>query len=315
MKWFYIIGWFPTAFAILGNALVIFIIVRRSTLQTVPNWFVMSLAVADFAVGTLFFPLDFFCNYLEVCPENNIGFDVAILAIYSSITNLCAMTADRYVAIVKPLRYQVWMTTRRSAFVIGITWIFTFMVDFIPVVCVRLGRCEQKNKAIVLTRLIFFTILPCFFLIVATTQILVTARTQRQRNVRLEAQLKFNQPDHRLARTKHFSSTRVIVTIVAIFFFCYSLEIYSFGWYFFRPFEPSLKFRHLLNLFIVVNSAANPIAYALLKRDIRLELKFLIFRRKRSHQDADLSIELEALNRRVRANIRNTWHGMADSKV
>ena len=306
MKWFYIIGWFPTAFAILGNALVIFIIVRRSTLQTVPNWFVMSLAVADFAVGTLFFPLDFFCNYLEVCPKNNIGFDVAILAIYSSITNLCAMTADRYVAIVKPLRYQVWMTTRRSAFVIGITWIFTFMVDFIPVVCVCLGRCEQKNKAIVLTRLIFLTILPCFFLIVATAQILLTARTQRQRNVRLKAQLKFNQPDHRLARTKQFSSTRVIVTIVAIFFFCYSLEIYSFGRYFFWPFEPSLEFRHVLNLFIVVNSAANPIAYALLKRDIRLELKFLIFRRKRSHQDADISIELEALNRRVRENIRNT---------
>ena len=297
MKWFYIIGWFPTVFAILGNALVIFIIVRRSTLQTVPNWFVMSLAVADFAVGTLFFPLDFFCNYLEFCPKDNIGFDIAILFIYSSITNLCAMTADRYVAIVKPLRYQVWMTTRRSAFVIGITWIFTFMVDFIPVVCVYLGRCEQKNKAIGFTRLIFFTILPCFFLIVATAQILITARTQRQRNVRLEAQLKFNRPDHRLARTKHFSSTRVIVTIVAIFFFCYSLELYSFGRWFFGPFEPSLEFRHVLNLFIVVNSAANPIAYALFKRDIRLELKLFILRCKRSHQDADIFIELEALKR------------------
>ena len=285
---------------------MIFIIVRRSTLQTVPNWFVMSLAVADFAVGTLLFPLDFFCNYLEVCPKNNIGFDVAILFIYSSITNLCAMTADRYVAIVKPLRYQVWMTTRRSAFVIVITGIFTFMVDFIPVVCVCLGRCEQKNKAIGFTRLIFLTILPCSFLIVATAQILLTARAQRQRNVRLEAQLKFNRPDHRLARTKHLSSTRVIVTIVAIFFFCYSLEIYSFGRYFYRPFDPSLEFRHLLNLFIVVNSAANPIAYALFKRDIRLELKLFIFRRKRSHQDVDIPIELEALNRRVRANIRNT---------
>ena len=202
---------------------MIFIVVRRSTLQTVPNWFVMSLAVADFAVGTLFFPLDFFCNYIEVCPENNKGFDVAILAIYSSITNLCAMTADRYVAIVKPLRYQVWMTTRRSAFVIGITWIFTFMVDFIPVICVRLGRCEQKNKAIVLTRLIFLTILPCLFLNVATAQILITARTKRRRNACHEAQSTSNQLDHRLAPTKQFSSTRVIVTIVAIFFFCYSL--------------------------------------------------------------------------------------------
>lgn len=315
MKWFYQIGWFPTAFAILGNALVIFIIVRRSTLQTVPNWFVMSLAVADFAVGALFFPLEFFCKYLEVCPENNIGFDVAILAIYSSITNLCAMTADRYVAIVKPLRYEVWMTTRRSAFVIGITWISTFMVDFIPTVCVRLGRCEEKNKAIVFTRLIFLTILPCFFLIVATTQILLTARAQRRRNVRVEAQLKFNQPDHRLSRTKHFSSTRVIVTIVAIFFFSYSLEIYSFCRYFFGSFHPPSEFRHVLNFFVVVNSAANPIAYALFKRDIRLELKLLIFRRKRSRQDADISIELEALNRGARANIRNTWHGLADSKI
>ena len=192
------------------------------------------------------------------------------------------MTADRYLAVVKPLRYEVWMTKRRSAFVIGIIWISTIMVDFIPVICMHLGRCEQKNKAIVFTRLILLFLLPALFLFVATTKILLTARGQRRRNVRLEAQLRFNHPDQQPAGTKHFSSIRVIITIVAIFFVPYSLEIYSFGVYYFSSSAPSLEFRHVLNFFIAVNSAANPIAYALYKRDISAELKLLILRwRKR----------------------------------
>ena len=270
--WFYILGWFSSVFAILGNTMVVLIILSRTRLHILPNWFVLSLAVADFAVGLTCFPTIFLCEKLVLC-ESTWGYDIAVLAIYSSVTNLCAMTVDRYIAIIKPLRYVTWMTSRRAAFLVLLAWSIPIALDFIPTLCARLEKCNMQNRSLIFSKMILLEIVPCVILLIATIQIILTARRHWWQTARLHAQLRFNQVNHRQPRD--ISSVKVIITVVIGFLTCYCVELFSVIRFLFNSSIPTLEVINVIVLLAVVNSAANPIAYALFKRDIRRELKTL----------------------------------------
>lgn len=271
--WFYILGWFSSVFATLGNTMVVLIIVSRTRLHILPNWFVLSLAVADFAVGLTCFPTIFLCGKLVLC-ESDWGYDIAVLAIYSSVSNLCAMTVDRYIAIIKPLRYVTWMNSRRAAFLVSLAWSIPIALDFIPTLCARLEKCNMENRSLIFSKMILLEILPSVILLVATIQIILTARRHWWQTARLHAQLRFNQVNHRQPRD--ISSVKVIITVVIVFLSCYCVELFSVIRFLVNSSIPTLEVVHVIVLLTVVNSAANPIAYALFKRDIRRELKSLL---------------------------------------
>ena len=270
MSWFYILGWFPSIVAVSGNALVVFLIASKPRLHTRPNCFITSLALADFAVGFIYFPANFLCGERSLC-KNEIAQDIAVLAIYSSITNLCAMTTDRYIAIKKPLRYVALMTSRRATIIIALAWLMPLILDYIPALCTRLGKCNLENKALVSTKMILFEILPCLFLLITTTQIITTARTHRRRNALLDSQLQYNEPNRQ--RTNDYAAAKVIVIVVVVFLSCYFVELYSVVGVLVFSSTPSKEVKDVISFLIPVNSAANPIAYALFKRDIRKELQ------------------------------------------
>ena len=270
MSWFYIIGWLPSTVAIFGNAMVVFLIASRPRLHNPPNWFVMSLALADFAVGLIFFPTDYICGKLALC-DKNIAHDIAVLAIYSSVANICVMTADRYLAIIKPLRYVSWMSYRRRTLLVALAWCIPLTLDFIPTLCTRLGKCKLENKALVISKMALFEILPCLFLLITTTQIIITARRHRRQEARIHSQLQYNRPNHRLSRD--VSTARVIVIVVVIFLACYCVELYSVFRFLIYSSIPTAEVVKVINFLVVVNSAANPIAYAFFKRDIGKELQ------------------------------------------
>lgn len=104
------IGWILTATAITGNFLVIFLIVITKRLQTTANYFVLSLAGADFLFAVFFFPFAYF-DTMFVCDDSLRGILSWQFAIIS-ISNLCGMAADRYVAIVRPFKYVKFMISR-----------------------------------------------------------------------------------------------------------------------------------------------------------------------------------------------------------
>ena len=271
-SWFFIASWFPSAVAIFGNGLIIVMIISKTSLHTLPNGFVISLALADFTVGLIYFPITFFCGKLAFCENSfGYGYDLAVLAIYSSVTNLCAMSVDRYIAIVKPLRYVAWMSSRRAAALVALAWIIPLALDFIPALCTRLGRCNLTNKALISSKMILLEIVPCLVLLIITVQIMITARRHWWQNARLRAQLRINLAERR--RYREISTAMVIVTVLVVFLACYCVELYSVVRFLFDSSTPTPEVVHVITFLIVVNSAANPIAYAMFKRDIRKELR------------------------------------------
>ena len=116
---------------VVGNCLVIFLITTRRRLRTTTNWFVLSLAVADFAAGAVWYPRLSFCSIRdENCINEAVqmAYSFGSFFVYASVTNLCALTLDRYLAIVHPLRYVTFMTKKRVALLVCAAWAVAFLI-------------------------------------------------------------------------------------------------------------------------------------------------------------------------------------------
>ena len=115
--WFWIISWSLSILAITGNGFIIFLVWGKRQLRTKVNAFIVSLTVADFCVGMSAVPSLFVCEMENGCKlsatSRVIVWEARNLFAYASVTNLCCLVLDRYIAVVKPLKYLTFMKRRR----------------------------------------------------------------------------------------------------------------------------------------------------------------------------------------------------------
>ncbi|XP_026044431.1 adenosine A2a receptor a isoform X2 [Astatotilapia calliptera] len=134
-KFFYItLELLIAIFSVLGNVLVCWAVALNSNLQSITNFFVVSLAVADIAVGVLAIPFAIvisigFCSNFYGCLF--IACFVLVLT-QSSIFSLLAIAIDRYIAIKIPLRYNSLVTGQRARGIIAICWILSIIIGLTP---------------------------------------------------------------------------------------------------------------------------------------------------------------------------------------
>uniref|UniRef100_A0A3Q3X9L6 Adenosine receptor A2 n=1 Tax=Mola mola TaxID=94237 RepID=A0A3Q3X9L6_MOLML len=121
--------------AVAGNVLVCWAVCLNSNLQSITNFFVVSLALADIAVGLLAIPFAItistgFCANFFGCLF--IACFVLILT-QSSIFSLLAIAVDRYIAIKKPLRYSSLVTGQRAKAIITLCWLLSVGIGLMPI--------------------------------------------------------------------------------------------------------------------------------------------------------------------------------------
>ncbi|XP_029301177.1 adenosine A2a receptor b isoform X2 [Cottoperca gobio] len=120
--------------SVAGNVLVCWAVCLNSNLQSITNFFVVSLAVADIAVGLLAIPFAItistgFCANFYGCLF--IACFVLILT-QSSIFSLLAIAVDRYIAIKNPLRYNSLVTGQRAKGIIALCWVLSVGIGLTP---------------------------------------------------------------------------------------------------------------------------------------------------------------------------------------
>ncbi|XP_050432810.1 dopamine D2-like receptor [Adelges cooleyi] len=109
-----------------GNVLVIISVCRERALQSVTNYFIVSLALADLLVALVVMP---FAVYVLVngkwgLPPFVCDFYIAmdVICSTSSIFNLVAISIDRYIAVTQPIKYAKHKNNRRVWLTIVLVW-------------------------------------------------------------------------------------------------------------------------------------------------------------------------------------------------
>lgn len=108
------------------NSCVCLLVYVKKELRTYTNGFVVSLAISDLLTG-----VTQFCIYL-LHQEARLFFNITYaLSFFGGVTTLCAVTWDRYVAVMSPLMYND-VVPRYFKLVISTSWGFTFVIALIP---------------------------------------------------------------------------------------------------------------------------------------------------------------------------------------
>ena len=291
-KWSLVPGYLLAVFSAIGNSLVIFLVLTRRNIRTTTNWFVLSLAVADLSVAVVFYPIVSSCTKAPdqmQCSEQSVR--IALLVgssfVFASMTNLCALTLDRYLAIVHALRYVTFMTKKRVALFISAAWTVPFpMLVFSLVYALS---SEEWQKLVANAMMVFcipLSIVPGIFLLFATVRIFLVVRRIAKENAAVVAQLNFNHKlQHGVAfKARESSSAKMIGIVVTVY-------LVSYVWYILYMLAVITGQRRLAQhvadittLLVIFNSAVNPVAYALHKREIKRELRRLFRRNRRRHE-------------------------------
>ena len=274
--WFWILGWFLSILTITGNGFIIFLVCKRRQLRTKTNAFVVSLAVADFCVGMTAVPLLFL--FKDTTLESwlpNIEHFIIWLFMDASVTSLCSLVLDRYMAVVKPLKYLTFMKRRRVIQMVFLSW--AIPVVFITVESSLLYSFKIRVIFNILIWLVmmFFSIIPCFMLIFCFACMLRVICKHDRAMRALVKQLLFNNPV--LYRPQDSAAVKIMAVVVGVFLLCCGFRLgCGFRLAVLNSEDYCADYYFMDVLTVVINSVVNPIAYALFKRDIKKEIKRLI---------------------------------------
>lgn len=117
---------------IFGNSLVIFCVCYYPKLRSRTNYLIVSLAVADWLVGTISLPLRLAQTVNgERWPFSFVSCEfwiwIDMLCSAASILSLTAISFDRLIAVVDPLKYEKRMRQRHVFLMISVIWLFAIV--------------------------------------------------------------------------------------------------------------------------------------------------------------------------------------------
>lgn len=133
--------------AVLGNGIVCFIVWSTPRMQTVTNFFIVNLAAGDLLTAVFGVPFTFIPQQIlhywpfgeGLCPVVNY---MQAISVFASAYTLVAISIDRYVAIMWPLKPR--LTKKYATLIICVVWLFA-IVTALPIAI--FSRLTQQTSA------------------------------------------------------------------------------------------------------------------------------------------------------------------------
>uniref|UniRef100_A0A452TBN5 G-protein coupled receptors family 1 profile domain-containing protein n=1 Tax=Ursus maritimus TaxID=29073 RepID=A0A452TBN5_URSMA len=225
-------------FAIVGNIVVILSVACNRHLQTVTNYFIVNLAVADLLLSATVLPFSATMEVLGFWAFGRAFCDVwaavDVLCCTASILSLCTISVDRYVGVRHSLKYPAIMTERKAAAILALLWAVALVVSVGPLLGWKepvppderfCGITEEAGYAVFSSVCSFY--LPMAVIVVMYCRVYVVARSTTRS---LEAGVKRDAKGHtfrsslsvrllKFSREKKAAKTLAIV--VGVFVLCW----------------------------------------------------------------------------------------------
>ncbi|KAM9522481.1 adenosine receptor A1-like [Salvelinus alpinus] len=120
--------------SVLGNVLVVLVVCVNRALRDTTFCFIVSLAVADIAVGALVIPLAIVISLGLKTQFYTCLFLACLLLIITqgSILSLMAIAIDRYLRVKIPIKYSTIVTQNRAWVAVFLCWLLSALTGLVP---------------------------------------------------------------------------------------------------------------------------------------------------------------------------------------
>ncbi|XP_049443816.1 neuromedin-U receptor 1 [Epinephelus fuscoguttatus] len=295
---------------VVGNVLTCTVIARNKVMWTPTNYYLFSLAVSDLLVLLLGMPLELYelwQNYPFLlgkggCYFKTFLFETVCLA---SILNVTALSVERYIAVVHPLRAKYVVTRTHAKRVILTVWGVSVLcalpntslhgIDVLhsrlsgpdgnitveipdSAICTLVKPRWMYNLTIQVTTLLFF-MLPMLTISALYMLIGLQLKQEKMRHT-LEAKTGFGQDSFCNIRTQQQKArrrqvTKMLFVLVVVFGICWApFHTDRLMWSFINDWTDShreiFQYVHIISgVFFYLSSAVNPILYNLMSTRFR----------------------------------------------
>lgn len=245
-----------------GNGLVIWTVFVTPSLRSSCMIFICNLAIADFLNGFLVIPIAVLIELYILIEKEILHFWLDLCLAFGyvfytvSMLNLTFMSIDRCMAIVKPMKYKVLMTTNRVKTIIVGTWLGGIFIGTVE------GFKLLSREACFLTTIIVIAIV---YLIIVISYAILIRKLKRQDRVRAQM-VSAAQDINSAQRRRDQKLAKTIGLVIGVFTVSWCLLAYTM---LFPPinFAYSLLFEtwgHLFGLGVCLSftsTAINPLIY------------------------------------------------------
>ncbi|XP_062609052.1 octopamine receptor Oamb-like [Saccostrea cucullata] len=274
-------------FILTGNLLVLISLVKfKFRFRNVTNLFVGSLSVADCLLAVLTLPVyvAFYFDgdrlasikYLCICKYSSV-----VCSMSASLTSLVAIAADRYIAIIHPLKYPSVMTRKKAFVVIFAIWIYNLSLFVLPFF---VNNYSEETK-----ECDFFKVLPkaysmsstfgAIFVCLASTlymyiRIFVVAQKHRKRLDKYRKSTK-SSLDRKFEKDAKSAKTMALILFL---FFLFWIPFMVAGPLKYLNLEKDLieSIKSMAVFIAMCNSGVNPVVYCWMRKDFRAAFTALI---------------------------------------
>jgi hypothetical protein len=247
----------------IGNLGVCFIILANRDLQIITNYFIFSLAVADLLVCTIAQPM--YVAYILGFQDGafqSIRRAFTFVSVLASVSNLWAVTLDRFLAISSPLKYPQRLNVKRANLLLFVIWTLALTLG-VTAAFVRYVRVFVN----------FFTIIMIACIFPLYIRIFIVAR--RHARLIIHQLSYFNTMQFaavQIRKERENIAAKTVGTVLLIFALCWMpLEILPFA-YRSNP-EQILSAFVWVNTLALCSSAINPLVYSWKMESFRRKVK------------------------------------------
>ncbi|XP_076337006.1 putative G-protein coupled receptor No18 [Tachypleus tridentatus] len=280
---------------LVGNVFVIVVVARFQRLRSVTNLLLASLASADITVALFVMPLlvlyDVERKWRFGAIACHLWISCDVMCCTASILHLCMIALDRFWAVTRPFRYQMFVSKKRILVAVVCIWICSGAISFIPIflgwydnsdgttsIFQESDECSlEVNRvyAIISSMTSFYLPLPVMFYVYFRILLIAERQAREIKHLEVSLQTEDQQVKRSLRRrsrqlitdTKAIRTLGIIMGVFCVcwlpFFLMYVILAYC------KQCELSYEWRSALTWLGYLNSSFNPCIYVFLNKEFK----------------------------------------------